>query len=79
MLKKIIGYLLLVLAAVIVIGNIFTVPSIFEPNGRKGTEAIAYNFGQITALLLMLLAAYFLFKLGRNWTRVQKNEVNNID
>ncbi len=79
MLKKIIGYLLLILAAVIVIGNIFTVPSIFEPNGRKGTEAIAYNLGQITALLLMLLAAYFLFRLGRNWTRVQKNEVNNID
>ncbi len=75
MLKKILGYFLFVLAGMIVMGNIATLPGIFKPNGKEGAEAVGYTVGQITALVILSLVAYLLIRLGRKLTRVQKPEV----
>jgi hypothetical protein len=70
MFKKILGYFLFVIAGLIVMGNIATLPGIFKPNGNTGANAVAYTIGQITASVIMLLIAYFLSRFGRKLTQV---------
>lgn len=59
MLKKIIGYLLLILAAVIVIGTLITIPNTLEV---KTTSVIA---GRIVGMVILFFVAFLLFRVGR--------------
>ncbi len=75
MFKKILGYLLIALAVLVVIGNIFTLPSLFKTDGYTEGAANGYIIGKVTATVIMLTAAYFLFRLGRKMTKVKKTGV----
>lgn len=70
MLKKIIGYLLLVLAALIVIGTLITIPNTLE---AKTTPVIA---GRIVGMVILSFVAFLLFRIGRKFTEATK-QVDN--
>lgn len=73
MLKKIIGYLLLVLAALIIIGTLITIPNTLE---AKTTAAIA---GRLVGMVILFFVAFVLFRLGRKLARVEKTEIENYN
>lgn len=70
MLKKIIGYLSLILAAVIVIGALITVPNTLE---AKTTAAMA---GRLVGMVILFFGAFLLFRIGRKFTEATK-QVDN--
>lgn len=70
MLKKIIGYLLLILAVLIVIGTLITIPNTLE---AKTTGAMA---GRLVGMALLFIVAFLLFKVGRKLARVEKTAKN---
>lgn len=69
MLKKIIGYLLLVLAALIIIGTLITIPNTLE---AKTTAATA---GRLVGMVILFFVAFLLFRIGRKLARVKKTEI----
>ena len=70
MLKKIIGYLLLVLAALIIIGTLITIPNTLE---AKTTAATA---GRLVGMVILFFVAFLLFRIGRKFTEATK-QVDN--
>ncbi|MFP9118977.1 hypothetical protein ACLI08_14395 [Flavobacterium sp. RNTU_13] len=70
MLKKIIGYLLLVLAALIVIGTLITIPNTLE---AKTTAAIA---GRLVGMVILFFVAFLLFRVGRRWQGWRNRKLN---
>lgn len=67
--KNILGYITILLAALITIGTVATIPNTLE---TKTTPTVA---GRLVGMVILFLVAFVLFRLGRKLIRVEKQEV----
>lgn len=67
--KNILGYVIILLAVLIVIGTLITIPNTLE---AKTTGAMA---GRLVGMALLFIVAFVLFRVGRKMTKVRKTGV----
>ncbi|MFP9115180.1 hypothetical protein ACLI1A_14675 [Flavobacterium sp. RHBU_3] len=67
--KNILGYVIILLAVLIVIGTLITIPNTLE---AKTTGAMV---GRLVGMVILFLVAFVLFRVGRKLVRVKKTEI----
>lgn len=67
--KNILGYVIILLAVLIVIGTLITIPNTLE---AKTTGAMA---GRLVGMVILFLVAFVMFRVGRKLIKTESTEI----
>ena len=77
MIKKILGYLFYILGGLLTIGFIFgSIPNLIS---SFSLGDMAYTFGQLIGVFMIVIPIYLLFTYARKWTKKKPEKVDVKD